>query len=165
MYFYNNFRCLRNNSLLSLRSLAKQCYIGSSNLSRINKGIYKEENLPLLTVSKIANYFKISLNDLVNKDLEKCNFDICYKSEMNLEEIYVRENMIYFLKINQISLYRLSKEIDISRITLVRIRDKMSNEKNITIRTVMKLSEYFNIPLDDFVFKDFSNENEIKLTR
>lgn len=165
MYFYKNFNYLRSQNLLSLQSMAKQCNVCASNLSGFSRGIYKEENLPLLTIMKIAKHYQISLNDLINKDLSKKRIDEIRNVDEDILQTYIRSNMIYFIELDKLSLYGISKATCISRFTLIHIKNKICDEKNITIRTVMKLSEFFNIPLDDFVFKDFSNENEIKLTR
>lgn len=155
MKINKNLKYLVKQNELTLRTLERNCDIGVSNLSRITRGVYREENLPLVTILKFAEHFQISLDEFVNKDLENSEFDTTH---IKINQTYVRSNMLYFLEIWKLNLNQLSKEIGVLRITLVRIRDELTNEKNITIQTVSKLSNYFKLTLDDFVFKDFSKK-------
>ena len=60
---------LANFKKISFYKIAKSTGITSGNLSDIIHFRKKQENLSILTIKKLADFFKISIDDLVNKDL------------------------------------------------------------------------------------------------
>ena len=69
MYLNKNLRYLRNSRLLSYRQLGK---LTGVNFSRIRKLETEERSNPKLdTLKKLADYFGITIDELIYKDLEK----------------------------------------------------------------------------------------------
>ena len=69
MYLNKNLRYLRNSKLLSCRQLGK---LTGVNFSRIRKLETEERSNPKLdTLKKLADYFGITIDELIYKDLEK----------------------------------------------------------------------------------------------
>lgn len=64
----------------------------------------------------------------------------------------IRKNLIYLRKINNITRYKLAKELEVNESLLRKIENGVS--KNPRIDTLIKLSSYFEITLDDLVYKD-----------
>ena len=49
----------------------------------------------------------------------------------------------------------------ISYLTIFRIETGKTSEQKITIDTIFKLASFFQVTIDDFVFKDLSQANDV----
>ena len=159
MLLLRNFKYLCKMKHFSLNSLSKQLDIGSSNLSRIMRGIYQEKNLPLETVVRLANVFEISLQEFVFVDIAVDGFSL-NGYDTNQKDIYFMKNRLYLSSKNTISLNQLSIQIGMHRNTLNMLNRNEKKEKNVTIGTVAKLASYFNLTLDELVFEDLSKKEK-----
>lgn len=70
MFLKNNIIYLRNKKKLSLRELANLTNINHKTIYNLENDIAKEKNITIETVLKLANFFNVSIDDLVNRDLE-----------------------------------------------------------------------------------------------
>ena len=160
MFLLKNFKYLLARNSLSICAIGKKTTIGSSDLSKINRGICNEMNLCLQTVIKISSMFGISLHDFVFKDLEKnCNSGNKEYGPMD-RSIYLRKNTVYLSEKRKITLSSLSLKIGCSINTLNRLKRGESKESNMPIRTVAGLASYFNLTLDELVFEDLSKKDK-----
>lgn len=71
MNIKSNLKLLRNKACLSQRELEEQTGISYLTIFRIETGKTSEEKSSIETVSKLAAYFNVSLDDFVHKDLSK----------------------------------------------------------------------------------------------
>lgn len=70
----------------------------------------------------------------------------------------ILENLEQLLAYNNITKSKLAKDINISASTIYSWWDKGVSTINIT--TIVKISEYFNISIDDLIYKDLSRSYE-----
>ena len=69
MLIRKNIIYLRKKRMISRYKLAKDLGVNESLLRKIESGI--TENPQINTIVKVCTYFEITLDDLVNKDLER----------------------------------------------------------------------------------------------
>lgn len=72
--------------------------------------------------------------------------------------MYILDNINKLLERENITKSKLAKELNISASTIYSWWDKGVN--TINIATIIKLSEHFNISIDDLVYKDLSKSYE-----
>jgi len=72
--------------------------------------------------------------------------------------MYILDNINKLLERENITKSKLAKELNISASTIYSWWDKGVN--TINIATIIKLSEHFNISIDDLVYKDLSKSCE-----
>lgn len=159
-YVKRNLIFLCQRKQISLNSLKKATNI--SNLSRIVNGQIQEKNLTLLTAIKLCCFFNISLDTFVNQDIKNLNQCVISSDfEYIIPKIYVKHNFKYLYESVHVTKYNIFKHTSIRSHILLKILNGNVNEKNLTIETVVRLANYFKVPLDDFVFKDLAEENKI----
>lgn len=71
MYIRSNLIYLRNKNHLQKRTLARLSNINHAVIHLIETGKTSEEKSSIETVSKLAAYFNVSMDDFVHKDLSK----------------------------------------------------------------------------------------------
>lgn len=72
----------------------------------------------------------------------------------------ILSNLDVMLKSKGITKSTLAKDLGLSVST---VYSWWSNDcNNISIKNIMKISEYFDITIDDFVYKDFSEDEELQ---
>ncbi|MEG0166202.1 MAG: helix-turn-helix transcriptional regulator [Anaerorhabdus sp.] len=72
--------------------------------------------------------------------------------------MYIKKNLEFMIKSKKISIRRVSKDSGVSIKTLSYLLNKPSTR--ISLNSINKLSQYFEVNLDDFVNKDISKSNE-----
>ena len=77
--------------------------------------------------------------------------------------MYISQNLLYYRKKNQLSLRELALKIDVDFMTVYKIETGKTSEQKITIDTISKLASFFQISLDDFVYKDLSQFENVAL--
>lgn len=70
--------------------------------------------------------------------------------------MYIQKNLAYLKEKNEYSYQEISKYTGLNVNTLYSI--VVGSYKNITITTVIKLTQFFRISIDDFVYKDLSKK-------
>ena len=70
---------------------------------------------------------------------------------------FTNSNVKYLREKKKISQEKMSKELKINQATLAKWE---SNKRKITLEWAIKLSNYFNIPIGDFISKDLKKEND-----
>lgn len=70
--------------------------------------------------------------------------------------IYLQKNLRFLLKQNQVSYREVAKETGVS----IKVISTIINNSNlhVTLNTVIKLANYFQITLDDFILKDIEQK-------
>lgn len=71
--------------------------------------------------------------------------------------MYLHQNIMYLLQKNEISIYRMGRDLNMSERTAYQITQKESEATR--LKTVMRVAEYFGVSLDDLVYKDLSKES------
>ena len=71
MHIRNNLKFLRKRACLSQRSLEKYANVDYTTIFRIETEKTSEQKITIDTVSKLASFFQISLDDFVYKDLSQ----------------------------------------------------------------------------------------------
>ena len=71
--------------------------------------------------------------------------------------IYLKSNIAYLMEKKDISKYRLCKECGFGRSMVYRFIN--TECMDITVKTLIKLAEYFDISIDDLVYKNLENES------
>lgn len=70
---------------------------------------------------------------------------------------FTNSNVKYLREKKKISQEKMSKELKINQATLAKWE---SNTRKITLEWAIKLSNYFNISIGDFISKDLKKEND-----
>ena len=70
--------------------------------------------------------------------------------------MYIQKNLTYLKEKNEYSYQEISKHPGLNVNALYSI--VVGSYKNITITTVIKLTQFFRISIDDFVYKDLSKK-------
>ena len=71
------------------------------------------------------------------------------------EKIYLTDNLLYLLKVNRLSVLELADKLDgVSYETIGRI--KRDDNCNPTLKTLVSLSNYFDVDIGDLLLKDLS---------
>lgn len=70
-------------------------------------------------------------------------------------KIYIKENLKYLRERNELSVLSLSKELEVNDTLIGKIENGVTSAPLIT--TVIKISNYFKVSLDQFVFEDLRN--------
>ena len=70
--------------------------------------------------------------------------------------MYIQKNLAYLKEKNEYSYQEISKYTGLNVNTLYSI--VVGSYKNITITTLIKLTQFFSISIDDFVYKDLSKK-------
>lgn len=68
---------------------------------------------------------------------------------------FTNSNVKYLREEKKISQEKMSKELQINQATLAKWE---SNTRKITLEWAIKLSNYFDIPIGDFISKDLKNK-------
>lgn len=76
MFIRNNLLYLAKQKNISFYKIAQSTGISTGHLSDIINSKKKQENLYILTIKKLADYFEISIDDFVNKDLSHENIEL-----------------------------------------------------------------------------------------
>lgn len=77
------------------------------------------------------------------------------RSDNSME--YLKTNLIYLRHFNHLSYRKLADASGVNYISIYKIESGESKEQ-ISLKTFIKLAEYFNVSLDDFVYKDLSKQ-------
>lgn len=80
--------------------------------------------------------------------------------------MYLLKNLDYLLRVNNLSRAKLSRELNIAPSTINTWFSKGC--ENISLRFLIKISEYFGITIDDLVYRDLEkdeSETDIKLVQ
>lgn len=139
----------------SCRKLENEINISRVMTSRIINGKKDEKNLYLKTVIKLANYFEVSLQDFVFADLSQIDK---HKAIFQNTKIHLKANLNYLLENDGNPACKIELSSGLSNGMIHNIVHGKAKEENLAIETVVKLANYFNVTLDEFVFKDLSLE-------
>ena len=71
--------------------------------------------------------------------------------------IYLKSNITYLMKKNSLSKNKLRKSCGFAHSTVYRFFN--TECMDMTVKTLIKLAEYFDISIDDLVYKDLKNES------
>ena len=105
---------------------------------------YKHRYPSLKTLLKIANYLCVNVDYLL--ELSDINDFKPYK----LEQVNLNKNIVELINHLGKSQRKFSKELNISRANLLRWK----NGINPNVQTLIEISKYFNIPIDDLLDKN-----------
>lgn len=72
-------------------------------------------------------------------------------------EIYTNKNVKYLREQKNISQSKMANELNIDQSTLAKWEN---GTRKITLNWAIKLSNYFNIPVGDFISKDYLNNSQ-----
>lgn len=73
--------------------------------------------------------------------------------------MFIQKNLIYLKNKRNVSYRRIASSIDININAILRIKN--GAEQNVTIKTISNLAKFFDVTIDDFVYKDLSIENRL----
>ena len=105
---------------------------------------YKHRYPSLKTLLKIANYLCVNVDYLL--ELSDINDFKPYK----LEQVNLNKSIVELINNLGKSQRKFSKELNISRANLLRWK----NGINPNVQTLIEISKYFNIPIDDLLDKN-----------
>ena len=105
---------------------------------------YKHRYPSLKTLLKIANYLCVNVDYLL--ELSDINDFKPYK----LEQVNLNKTIVELINNLGKSQRKFSKELNISKANLLRWK----NETNPNVQTLIEISKYFNIPIDDLLDKN-----------
>lgn len=139
MYLAQNLKYLREQKGQTQADLAKVFGVKQPTVGNWEAG---ERKLDIEMIIRLAEYFGVTLDDLVLRDLRPPK-PMCASNLKYLREKYVmsQEDMAQLLKTSKPSVSKYENG-------LVRL----------SIEQLMKISEYFAVTLDQFVKQDLSKE-------
>lgn len=73
--------------------------------------------------------------------------------------MFIQKNLIYLKNKHNVSYRKIASALNININAILRIKN--GAEQNVTIKTIANLAKYFDVTLDDFVYKDLSIENRL----
>ncbi len=73
--------------------------------------------------------------------------------------MFIQKNLIYLKNKHNVSYRRIASSIDININAILRIKN--GAEQNVTIKTISNLANFFDVTIDDLVYKDLSIENKL----
>lgn len=73
MHIRNNLKFLRKKACLSQRSLQKYANVDYTTIFRIETGKTSEQKITIDTISKLASFFQITVDDFIYKDLSQAD--------------------------------------------------------------------------------------------
>ena len=71
MHIRNNLKFLRKKAYLSQRSLEKYAHVNYITIFRIETGKTSEQKITIDTISKLASFFQVSIDDFIYKNLSQ----------------------------------------------------------------------------------------------
>lgn len=71
MHIRNNLKFLRKKACLSQRSLQKYANVDYTTIFRIETGKTSEQKITIDTISKLASFFQVSIDDFIYKNLSQ----------------------------------------------------------------------------------------------
>lgn len=77
--------------------------------------------------------------------------------------MHIRNNLKFLRKKTCLSLRTLEKYANVDYMTIFRIETGKTSEQKITINTISKLASFFQVTIDDFVYKDLSQFENVAL--
>ena len=75
--------------------------------------------------------------------------------------MYIRNNLKFLRKKACLSQRSLEKYANVDYMTIFRIETGKTSEQKITINTISKLASFFHVTIDDFIYKDLSQDNDV----
>ena len=105
---------------------------------------YKHRYPNLSTLLKIANYLCVSVDYLLGFS-DKNNF-----TPYSLEQKGLYNNIVALIQNSGISQRKFSKALNYSRVNLLRWKNGTSP----SVQSLIEISQYFNIPIDDLLDKN-----------
>ena len=141
MYLAQNIRCCRKKKGLNQNEMAEILGISQSAIANWEKGSRSPD---IEMIVRLADYFKVSLDDLVLKDLRPPV--PLYASNLR----YLRKN--HGIKLSEIAEMLGVKEVAASKYEYGRIQ--------IDVEKLEKLADFFGVTLDQMVKQDLSKEKK-----
>ncbi|WP_341756389.1 MULTISPECIES: helix-turn-helix domain-containing protein [unclassified Candidatus Tisiphia] len=137
---------------LKKKDLAYKIDIPCSTLSKIINAV--RDNPKLITILKIANYFKCSIDEVVGRS----DYTLPYQKIqefLNVSPKDISTNLREFvkrkLKQQELSIYVLSKNIGSSEETLPQFMKDNGKQKILGSAVIVSLADYFQVSLDEMV--------------
>ena len=106
---------------------------------------YRHHYPNLKTLLKIANYLQVSIDYLFDLKDEN-NF-----KPYSLEQKNLYNNIISLIESSNISQRKFSKDLNYSRVNLLRWKNGMTPN----IQSLIEIAKYFNVPIDDLLDKEY----------
>ncbi|MCC8399510.1 MAG: helix-turn-helix transcriptional regulator [Rickettsia endosymbiont of Platyusa sonomae] len=148
---------------LKKKDLAYKIDIPYSTLSKIINAV--RDNPELITILKIANYFKCSIDEIVGRN----NYTLSYQKTQvffNVSPKDVSANLREFVKRKleqqELALYVLSKNIGSSEETLPQFMKEDGKQKILGSAVTVALADYFQVSLDEMIgrIKPATSDND-----
>lgn len=77
--------------------------------------------------------------------------------------MYLQTNLNHLRNLYNLSFRQLGKEAKVNFKNIYNLETGLTDIDKITFGTIYRLASYFNISLDDFVFKDLSQTDKVSL--
>ncbi len=75
--------------------------------------------------------------------------------------MHIRNNLKFLRKKIGLSQREIEEYTGISYLTIFRIETGKTSEQKITIDTISKLASFFQVSIDDFIYKDLSQDDNV----
>lgn len=73
--------------------------------------------------------------------------------------MFIQKNLIYLKSKHNVSYRKIALALNININAILRIKN--GAEQNVTIKTIANLANFFDVTIDDLVYKDLSIENKL----
>lgn len=73
--------------------------------------------------------------------------------------MFIQKNLIYLKSKHNVSYRKIAFALNININAILRIKN--GAEQNVTIKTIANLANFFDVTIDDLVYKDLSIENKM----
>ena len=75
--------------------------------------------------------------------------------------MHIKSNLIYLRNKNNLPKRTLARLSNVNHAVIHLIETGKTSEQKITIDTVSKLASFFQVTIDDFIYKDLSQNNDV----
>lgn len=144
---------LLNSTKLSMKEIAEKSGIKYPTLVTIKASLYHD--LKLSSAIKLANFFGISLSQLIGK--QSINYDqvatashTCPEEQEQIINLNIATSLHNLLHKHNISLFELSKKLSIARSTLYDLSQCPQSSPRVSY--LIKIAEYFKIDIEELIY-------------
>ena len=139
MYLCSNLLFLRKRQKLTQEAVAEFLELTQQTIALYESG---DREPTLCNLVRISKFFDVTIEDLLTKDMRPAG-------------LMLSKNLKYLRKVNQ---YRQDDIASILRVDRSNISHYETGEKKPTIESLINLSEFFGITVDDLLKKDLEKE-------
>ncbi len=151
--------------------LKKQDFVEQSGIpsNTYNNVIHAKKNdIKLITILKIANYFNAPLDKVIGREEFVQSTGKSF-NEINVEDasLFLKEFLKNKLKNDGLTPYKFSKDCGLNENIVQKFIKESSSKKTLSINSIVSIADYFNLSLDEIIGRTSSidNTNQVRYNK